>query len=251
MVSCSCTGVLIPDVNFILIKALGLKNTVERISVNLMGCFGGITTLKTAKALAQQNPKNRVLIVCTELSSIHYQPLLDIDTILGCCIFGDGSASMIVGCNPTDKEQKFFEIIETGSYHIPDTEDLMAWDLTPDAWNIGLSPLIPVAFGDKSVEIMNTFIKESLPFPLTLDECDWLMHPGGKNIILTLQETLNIPKEKNISAWNVLRDYGNMSSATVLFVMDDARKYPPKEKYSMSVAFGPGLSVEIALLRKL
>jgi predicted naringenin-chalcone synthase len=216
-----------------------------------MGCFGGITTLKTAKALANQNSKYRVLMVCTEISSIHYRPLLEIDSMLGCAIFGDGSAAMIIGCNPTENEPKLFEIIQTGSYHIPDTEDLMGWDLTPDAWLIGLSPLIPIIFGDKCGEIMELFIKNSVPFPLSLDDCDWLMHPGGKGILLTLQENLNIPMEKNISAWNVLKNYGNMSSATILFVMDEARKYPPKDKFSMAVAFGPGLSVEMALMRKL
>jgi predicted naringenin-chalcone synthase len=171
--------------------------------------------------------------------------------MLSCVIFGDGSAAMIIGCNPTKNEEAFFEIIETGSSHIPDTEELMSWDLTSDGWLIGLSPLIPFVFGDKSAEIIKTFLKESIPFPISLDDCDWLMHPGGKNILLSLQESLNIPTEKNIAAWNVLRDYGNMSSATILFVMDEARKHPPKEKFSMAVAFGPGLSVEIALMRKL
>jgi len=251
IVSCSCTGVLIPDTNFLLIKELGLNNTVERISVNLMGCFGGLTTLKTAKALALQNPKYRVLIVCTEISSIHYRPLLEIDTMLACAIFGDGASAMIIGCNPTENEHRFFELIQTGAYHIPDTVDLMSWKLTPEAWHIGLSPMIPIVFGETSLEIVQNFLKNSVPFPVSLDDCDWLMHPGGKNILLSLQETLNVPDEKNISAWNVLKNYGNMSGATILFVLDDARKQTPKEDYSIAVAFGPGLSVEIALLRKL
>jgi predicted naringenin-chalcone synthase len=101
------------------------------------------------------------------------------------------------------------------------------------------------------LEIVQTFLKNSVSFQVSLDDCDWLMHPGGKSILLSVQDALDIPTEKNISAWNVLRDYGNMSSATILFVMDDARRSTPKDKFSMAVAFGPGLSVEIALMRKL
>jgi len=251
VVSCSCTGILVPDPGFLLIKKLGLNHTIERISVNMMGCFGGLTTIKTAKALALQNPKNRVLTVCTEVCSLHFQPILHIDTMLGCAIFADGSAAMIIGCNPTENEKPLFEIIQTGAYHIPDTLDLMDWNLTSDMWLVGLSPIIPIVFGETAWEIVETFLKNSVPFQVSLDDCDWLMHPGGKSILLSVQDALNIPTEKNISAWNVLRDYGNMSSATILFVMDHARKSTKKEKFSMAVAFGPGLSVEIALMRKL
>jgi predicted naringenin-chalcone synthase len=241
----------LPDPGFLLIQKLGLNNTTERISVNMMGCFGGLTTIKTAKAMALQNPKNRVLIVCTEVCSIHSRPTLHVDTMLGCALFADGSGAMIIGCNPTENEQPLFEIIQTGAFHIPDTLHLMNWNLNSDGWHLGLSPLIPIAFGKTVVEIVDTFLRNSVPFPVSLDECDWLMHPGGKNILLSVQNALNIPTEKNISSWNVLRDYGNMSSATILFVMDDARKSTSKEKFSVAVAFGPGLSVEITLMRKL
>lgn len=251
VVSCSCTGVLIPDINYLLIKELGLNDTIERISVNMMGCFGGLTTMKTAKALALQNPNYRILMVCTEVCSIHYRPLLYIDTMLACCIFGDGSAAMIIGCSPTKNEKPIYEIIQTGAHHIPDTTDFMSWNLNHDGWLIGLSPSIPLIIGDTSLAVVENFLKTCVSFPISLNNCDWLIHPGGKNILLNLQDALNIPYEKNIASWNILKNYGNMSSSTVLFVMDDARKRAPKEEFSISLAFGPGLSIELALLRKL
>ena len=251
IISCSCTGVLVPDPSFLLIQKLGLNNTVERISVNMMGCFGGLTTIKTAKALALEKPQNRILMVCSEVCSIHYRPILHIDAMLGCAIFADGSGAMIIGCNPTENEQPLFEIIQTGAFHIPNTLDLMEWSLNNDGWLLRLSPLIPTAFGDTVVNIVDTFLKNSVPFSVSLDDCDWLMHPGGKSILLSVQDALNIPTEKNIAAWNILRDYGNMSSATILFVMDNARKSTSKEKFSVAISFGPGLTVEIALIRKL
>jgi len=75
-------------------------------------------------------------------------------------------------------------------------------------WLVGLSPIIPIVFGETASEIVETFLKNSVPFQVSLDDCDWLLHPGGKSILLSVQDALNIPTEKNISAWNVLRDYG-------------------------------------------
>ena len=118
---------LLTDINFLLIEELGLSHTIERISVNMMGCFGGLTTLKTARALAQQSSKNRVLMVCTELSSLHFKPTLDIDTMLACALFSDGSAAMVVGTEPQPSETPIYELLATGAHHIPETKALMRW----------------------------------------------------------------------------------------------------------------------------
>ena len=250
VLSCSSTGILLPDINCLLVGKLNLNDTVERASVNMMACTGGLATMKTARAFALQNPKYRILMVCTELCSLHFQPLLDIEAVVGCLRFGDGSGAMIIGCAPKDHEKRIYEIIQAGGKLIPNTENYITWNLNQADPSFRSHPSVPTVIGDNISNILRNFFSKSVPFPVSLEDCDWLIHPGGANMLLKLHDSLSIPFDKNVASWNVLQKYANMSSAAIIFVMDDARTRKAKEDLNICLAFGPGVSIEIALLRR-
>jgi acyl transferase domain-containing protein/predicted naringenin-chalcone synthase/NADPH:quinone reductase-like Zn-dependent oxidoreductase/NAD(P)-dependent dehydrogenase (short-subunit alcohol dehydrogenase family) len=251
VVSCSCTGVIVPDVNFLLIEMLGLPLNVQRVSVNFMGCFGGLSTMRTAIGLASVNPKNRVLMVCTELSSIHYKISMDQDEKIGSSIFADGSAAMIVGCAPRKVEKPLYQVLNSNAVAIPNTIELMRWEVTPKGWDLGLSPQIPAMIYNSVPDFVKDLCKG---YGITdYNEVDYTIHPGGKAILNAIEVALDVQsRERTISSWEILKNYGNMSSCTVLFVMNHLAQRSKTSEIKENViglAFGPGLSVEGVLMK--
>jgi len=215
----------------------------------MMGCFGGSSALKQASALAAQDPDARVLAVCCELCSLHFQMDKRTDNLVGGSIFADGSSAIIMG-QPKQGERPLYEFLDCSSYIIPDTLDLMAWNMTGTGWELGLSPSIP----QQILKHVGTFVddlkKKSGISHVKNEECMWPVHPGGRAIIEAIEEACGLDSNFHTRATReILRTKGNMSSCTILFCMDLVRKQKTDKDYAISVSFGPGLNVEGTALR--
>lgn len=245
VVSVSCTGVVIPGIEFSLIKSLGLKPSIYRLGINFMGCFGAFKGIEVAKALAKENPKNRVLVVCTELCSLHLQGSVTPDDLAANSIFADGAAAIIIGCEPTSKETPIWEIIKNSSFGIDNTLEQMSWEASDNGFLMKLSGFVALNIARH----IKPFTQELLTTDIASSECNWAIHPGGKAILQIIEKKLQLEKDQTQASWNTLANYGNMSSATFLFVLDSLRKETSKRKWTAGLGFGPGLSVEGLLLK--
>lgn len=243
-----CTGMYAPGLDIGLVKALGLSTAVDRTAINFMGCYAAFNALKIADAFCRADPDAKVLIVCTELCSIHFQREGTEDNLLSNALFGDGSAAVIVEAKTKSRLQLHIE-----GFH----NELSTTGLTDMAWTIGdlgfemkLSSYVPEIIRKGIVGLASSLMKK-ISRELT-DVKHFVIHPGGKKILEVIEAELNIPREKNRSAYEVLRKHGNMSSPTILFVLaEQIKKFTAddKDENILSFAFGPGLTMESMVLR--
>lgn len=240
----SCTGLMAPGVEFYIATALSLSPWVQRYGINFMGCFGALRGLALASALASQNPSHRILVVCTELCSLHVQQPTTMDALIGNALFADGSAAMIVGCMPTVHERPLWEIVSSTAYIIKDSPQDMTWDVSNQGFVMRLSARVP-KYIQQGIEY---FANQVIADRFSYGDADWAVHPGGKAIIQAVEKACQLTPEQTESSWRVLADYGNMSSATMPFVLEDlCRK--KRAPWTVGLAFGPGLSLEGIVLR--
>lgn len=245
VISVSCTGVLAPGIEFHLMQKLGLSPSVNRLGVNFMGCFGAIKALSVARAFALENPDNRILLVCTELCSLHVQSGDTTDTLMGNCLFGDGSAAAIIGADPKGTESPLWHIQRFHSVGFPNTLDKMSWEAGDTGFLMRLSRQIPVLIGRQIAAFKDSLLLHEV----TAEQCNWAIHPGGKSIIQAIEQSLRLRPEQTQASWTTLNHYGNMSSATFLFVLELLARQPRRQQWTAGVGFGPGLSAEGILLR--
>ncbi|ELR10887.1 uncharacterized protein ACA1_144880 [Acanthamoeba castellanii str. Neff] len=248
IISVSCTGVQAPGIEFYVMEELGIPRTAERLGINIMGCFGAFRALATAKALAKEDAKNRILIVCTEICSIHFQAELCLETFVGNALFGDGSGSVVVGARPTEKEKTLWIIEGTKSRILEHTPELMTWEASDKGFLMKLSQKIPDSLKSQTPDFADQILEKRCAF----SECGWAIHPGGKSILAGIEQVLGLQRWQTECSWEVLKNYGNMSSATFLFVLDELRKKRPTEAtapWVVGMGFGPGLALEGVLLR--
>ena len=245
VISVSCTGVVAPGIEFLLLDLLGLKRDIQRLGINLMGCFGAFRGLLTARAFALENPKHRILLVCTEICSIHFQANLSLNYFVSNVLFADGSAAVVVGAEPTGHERGLWNIINYKAFAYPHSQDVMTWEASDHGFLMYLSPKVP----DIVFELAHDFSKELLGEYADFSECTWPVHPGGKEIIRVIEKACNLEPWQTESAWEVLAEYGNMSSATFLFVLENLSKKKTKASWAVGLGFGPGLSFEGILLK--
>ena len=251
-----------------------LSNDIQRLSIQFMGCFGALAGIKCAKALAYENINNRVLLVCCELCSLHMQSSNNVDNLIATALFSDGAGAMIIGCynnRLVTNEKPIYQIHNDITTNIKNTLDMMKWDLTSTGMIIGLSKEIPQQiylninqFVDK---LLNTIeynnpnnsndqddykIQKPIKKITAKDIKYWAIHPGGPMILQSIIDALNIDKSTCYASYDTLKNYGNMSSATLIFVLDLLRKNSniKKDTYIPSLAFGPGLSVLGTLFKK-
>ncbi|MCB1113015.1 MAG: type III polyketide synthase [Chlamydiia bacterium] len=246
VISVSCTGMLAPGIEFLLIEKLGLSPQVERLGINFMGCFGAFKGLAIAKALALESPKHRVLVVCTELCSLHVQENLSSETLVANSLFADGAAAMVVGVGLREGEKPLLELYSQKSEALDDTRDLMTWEAGDHGYFMRLSPTIPFHI-KRSV---SSFAQSLIGPERTFNQCAWAAHPGGKAILEGIAQACRLEKEQLSASWEVLYNYGNMSSPTFLFVLKEVLKTRCQKKWVIGLGFGPGLSIEGLLLKR-
>lgn len=239
----SCTGLYAPGLDIELVKELGLRTSVERTCINFMGCYAAFNAIKLADSFCQSNANARVLIVCTELCSIHFQKESTEDNWLANALFADGSAAVLMQTRPGNgvnlRPISFYCDIA------PDTPNEMAWTVGDFGFEMKLSSYVPTAIRQGIRSLTHRLLSKVNRSSAEIDF--YAIHPGGKRILEVIEQELNLTSDQNRFSYRVLRDFGNMSSPTVLFVLNDIRKQltsNDKGKTILSFAFGPGLTLE-------
>ncbi len=243
LITVSCTGMYAPGLEVDLIKALNLNPSIVRMSLNFMGCYAAVNALALAKQYCA-NQEAKVLIVSVELCSIHLQKAFTEDSLLAHSLFSDGAAAAIVSSEPHDPSM---EILNTASMLALNGKHDMAWQIGDFGFEMSLTSYVP-----KIIESGIKRLTENLlgTMKLSIKEVDFFaVHPGGKKILEAIEQELGISKEDNAPAYEVLANYGNMSSPTVLFVLKKILEQSTPDKTVLSFAFGPGLTMESLLLK--
>lgn len=244
IISVSCTGMIAPGIEFELMEKLNLNLSISRLGINFMGCFGAFKGLETASLVARNNPSARILLVCTELCSLHLQATMNPHNLLGASLFADGAAAVIIGQSPIASENPLWTIHKNCSLGLKSTKEKMTWEAGETGFLMKLSPQVPVYIHRH----IAPFAKDLLGNTLEVENCDWAIHPGGKSIIQAAERALNLEKSQTLASWETLADYGNMSSPTFLFVLENLRRQHNRKKWIAGLGFGPGLSFEGILL---
>jgi len=244
LITISCTGMYAPGIDIEIVHKLKLNPSVQRTAVNFMGCYGSFNGIKLAHAICTANPDAIVLIVSVELCTIHFQKNDSLDNMISNAIFSDGAAAVLVEANP--KQQKYLALQGFHCDLLPQYHQAMAWEIADYGFDIVLSSYVPQAIEQG----IFTFVQQLLRKHKTvLDEIDlFAIHPGGQKILKACEVALAITPEDNRYAYEVLRQYGNMSSATILFVLKAIWDAEQTSKKIFSCAFGPGLTLESMLL---
>ncbi len=237
VVGVTCTGVLAPGLEARLVMDLGLPEETERLGVNFMGCFGAFKGLAAASSLVAENPDARVLVACAELCSLHMHSGTDPKQLIPNVLFADGAACAVVS-----NEKGKWEILRRQSILIPGTEKHMTWESGDHHFIMGLSQFVPASI----LKNIAPFV-DKLRGDIPLEECAFAIHPGGKAILQAVERACKLQSNQTTASWQVLENFGNMSSPTFLFVLDRVATDHP---YCIGLGFGPGLSVEGLLLRR-
>lgn len=248
LVVVSCTGMYAPGLDIDLVKALGLNSSVERTCINFMGCYAAFNALKIAVAACKLRPESKVLILCTELCSIHFQKENTEDNMLANALFGDGACAVLVESKPRpginlQLEDFHCELATEGEHD-------MTWTVGDLGFEMRLSSYVPEVIGGGIKNLTRSLLSKIDMSPSGV--AYYAIHPGGKKIIETIEAELGLTKDQNQHAYAVLRKYGNMSSPTVLFVLREILNSLNRDddgKRILSFAFGPGLTLESALLK--
>jgi len=247
LITVTCTGIYAPGLDIELLQALNLPADTFHTSLNFLGCNAAFPALRIADSIVKSQSDARVLVVCVELCTLHFQPKSNSDNLLSNTIFGDGAAAVIMVSESMANEQKLKGFSLTGFYPIllNKGKELMGWNITPVNFEMILNAGVPEFLG-KELEPMMVAVAEKLN--LTIDTIHhWAVHPGGKKILDTVQRGLQLTNNELRHSYKVLYDYGNMSSPTILFVLNEVFKDNPKSGESVFVlGFGPGISIETA-----
>lgn len=242
LITVTCTGLSAPGLDIELMQALALSPTTHRSSVNFLGCNAAIIALKQADGICKSQPDAKVLVVCTELCTLHFQTIYNQDYLLCNVLFGDGSAAVLLSSQPAEEEpSRNVKITGFDSFCIPDSRNEMAWQLSETGFIMNLTSYV----GDLIKNNIKRMLDNVGIDPQAIDH--WAVHPGGKKIVDSFAEALGLSATDLAASYQVLKDYGNMSSPTVLFVLKnilDKLGPDPEGKNIFAAAFGPGLTVE-------
>ncbi|WP_441000999.1 type III polyketide synthase [Fodinibius sp. SL11] len=250
VITVSCTGFFAPEPAFEIIQKLGLPTSTQRYHLGFMGCFAAFPAMKMAKSFCESHPNAKVLIVCLELCSIHLQPSESTDNLISASVFADGAAGLII-TKDKPHETNSYELTNFATAIAQESEKDMAWTIGDTGFDMVLSTYVP--------DIIKANLKQSIAplltdYQLTIDDIKhWALHPGGRAILDKVQDNFNIANEQLSPSRQVLANYGNMSSATILFVLKELLNRPSSEAQEsvLAMAFGPGLTIESGLLQKI
>lgn len=248
VITVSCTGFYNPGPDYYIVRELGMSPRTQRYHLGFMGCYAAFPALRMAAQFCQADPKAVVLVQCLELCSLHVRLSGTEDMILANSLFADGAAASIVSAREPSPGRSAYRIDGFCSTLVPDGEKDMAWRIGDHGFDIALSSYVPKIIGAN----LREFVEPSLAASgVPIGGVDlWAVHPGGKSIIDQVQRSLDLRPEQVRASREVLRRYGNMSSVSILFVLAEILDQPAGagEEKVCAVAFGPGLTVEMALL---
>lgn len=260
IVTVSCTGAAAPGLHDQVASRFGLPLTCKRFGLNYMGCHGGVKALALAQALAREKLGNVVLVVCVELCSLHkFAPRLlsgadqcKMDIIAN-LLFADGAAAVLIehdaptaGASAAAAAAPALELIDSWTVAIPDSEPLMTWEMGPTNYEMFISKEIKHSIESRLADALAQVLRE----PFDKNKYDVVIHPGGPSILRSVQKALDLDAAALASSYAVLERMGNMSSPTIFYVLDEYLRTTPRRKpLLLVIAFGPGLTIEVSLVR--
>ena len=233
LIVASCTGFVAPGIDQIIAGALGLPGSVERTLVGFMGCYAAVAALRVAHHVVRSEPTARVLLVTVELSSLHLQGTAEVDRLLAMLQFGDGAAAAIVSA-----ESQGLAIDHFFAETLPESEDLIRWTIGDEGFAMHLAGAVPLRIAEAlSDEAVRQRILPATPVD------GWAVHAGGRSVLDAVERALELPEDALAPSRSVLDAFGNMSSATLMFVLAGFLNDAPVDN-GLAIAFGPGLAAE-------
>ena len=234
----SCTGLSAPGVDLQLIERCGLNPNVERTMVGFMGCYAAINGLKLARHIVRSEPSARVLAVNLELCSLHLHETDDLEEILSFLLFADGCAAALVSADPVGVAMEGFK-----SRLVPDTRELIRWNIRDQGFDMVLSGGVPGAIRTALTDARHDLFGGANDIEL------WAVHPGGRTVLDAVEQAFALEPAALAASRSVLQDYGNMSSGTVMFVLDRLMRAARAGQRGAAMSFGPGLVAETMTFR--
>jgi predicted naringenin-chalcone synthase len=243
LVTVSCTGFQAPGVDYELIQGLGLAATVQRTHLGFMGCHGALNGLRVARAFGDSDPDARVLLCAVELCVLHYHYGWDPQKIIANALFADGAAAVVGGADSGTPEGGW-RVTATGSCLIPDSRQAMSWSIGDHGFEMTLSKRVPGLIHTHLRPWLESWLARH---GMSLETVgSWAIHPGGPRILESVAESLGLNEDKLTAARAVFAAHGNMSSPTVLFIVEHLRQQRAPLP-CVALGFGPGLVVEAVL----
>ncbi|EFJ37435.1 hypothetical protein SELMODRAFT_403771 [Selaginella moellendorffii] len=248
-----------PGADFQLLKLLGLRPSVKRVMIYQQGCFAGGTVLRIAKDLAENNENARVLVACSEITAVTFRAPSDkhLDGLVGSALFGDGAAALIVGADPRPGiEKPLFEIHSAIQTVLPESDGAILGHLRECGLVFHLLKDVPGIIAKNLGKVLGGMLDRA--GVASYNDLFWVVHPGGPAILDQMVARLQLDEEKMRATRQVLADFGNMSSSSVLFVLEEMRKGSTRAgmrstgegcDWGIMLCFGPGLTVEALLLK--
>ncbi len=237
IVTC-CTGLYAPGLDIEVVQHLGLNPSVERTMIGFMGCYAAINALKSAHHIVRSEPDAKVLILNLELCTLHLKETQDLEQILSFLLFADGCAACLVGAEPEGLAMDSFLAV-----HLPGTGDLITWRIGEMGFDMQLSGKVPAEIrrnlGEGRADVLRG--REAAAIDL------WAVHPGGRTILDAVEQALELREDALGASRDVLARFGNMSSATVMFVLEQMLKSVQKGQTGCAMSFGPGITAETML----
>lgn len=262
VVTVSCTGLFAPGPDYRLVRDLGLPPTVERYHLGFVGCAAALPGLRTAARICAGDPTAVVLVVCAELCTLHFRSSSDPQQIVSSSVFADGAAAAIVTADPALRGERWLDLERFGTALTDEGEQDMVWTVGDEGFDMVLSAEVPRIIGREIRGAVDRFLGDDLPDA-------WAVHPGGRSVLDRVETGLELPASALSASRQVLRDYGNMSSATILFILrtfldgttgattgattdstPGSGNGNGNGQRIAALAFGPGLTVESALLTR-
>ena len=251
----SCTGYVTPGLDILLGRDLGMTDAVQRLHIGHMGCYAALPGLGAVADYTAARGRPSVLL-CLELTSLHVQPATasarsgsptpeDLQQMVAHALFSDAAAAVVV-----QPDAPGLEVVDVAARTDASTADHMTWDVTDLGFKMGLSPAVPDVLARHARPVVEELLgRHGLSVP---DVAGWAVHPGGRRIVEVVGEVLDLPEEHLAPSYDVLRDVGNCSSATVLLVLDRVQEQRDLADgdHVVAMAFGPGLTLYVALLRR-
>lgn len=234
----SCTGLYAPGLDYDIVNHLGLNPSVERTMIGFMGCYAAINALKSAHHIVRSEPDSVVLILSLELCTLHLQETRDLEQMLSFLLFADGCAACLVSAKPVGLGIDSFLALR-----IPETSHLITWKIRDMGFDMHLSGRVPAEIARAMKEVGSRITRGEDPLGMDL----WAIHPGGRTVLDAVEKGLGLPSDALCHSRDVLAHFGNMSSATVMFVLQRIIKYAQTGQRGCAMSFGPGVTAETML----
>jgi alpha-pyrone synthase len=234
----SCTGLYAPGLDFDIVRHLGLNQSVERTMIGFMGCYAAVNALKSANYIVRAQPEAKVLVLNLELCSLHFQETTELEQVLSFLLFADGCSASLVSAEPQGLAMDSFLAVG-----LPDSSHLITWRIGDGGFDMHLSGQVPgeIKRAMKDVGSVVTRGRDVQDIDL------WAVHPGGRTILDAVEQGLELPAEALRFSRDILSRYGNMSSATVMFVLQKVMAEALSGQQGCAMSFGPGVTAETML----